>query len=150
MVVSPPPAVVLGNVPREVNAFVGRERELAQMRELLAETRMLTLVGPGGVGKTRLAVRLQAELSNAFSDGAWLVDLSPIVDPTLVPQALADVLGVRQPPEQSWLQELTRVLRARSALLVLDNCEHLVQACAEVAETLLSRCPTFTDRGDQS
>ena len=90
--------LTVGNMPNEVNGFVGREGELARLRELQAETRLLTLVGPGGVGKTRLALRLRAELSDAFPDGTWLVDLSPVADPALVPQALGDVLGVHQPP----------------------------------------------------
>jgi hypothetical protein len=80
-----------GNLPEEVNTFVGRERELARVRELLSETRLLTLVGPSGVGKTRLALRLEADLRNAFPDGTWIVDLSPVSDAALVPQAVADV-----------------------------------------------------------
>jgi non-specific serine/threonine protein kinase len=133
--------VVLGNLPNEVNTFIGRERELARLRALQAETRLLTLVGPGGVGKTRLALRLELELGDAFPDGTWLVDLSPIADPALVPQTVGDGLGVRQSQGQSWLVALTRVLRPRRLLLVLDSCEHLLAACAELAEGLLRACP---------
>ncbi len=79
--------VPVGNLPNEVNAFVGREGQLTRLRELQAETRLLTLVGPSGVGKTRLALRLETELADDFPDGTWLVDLSPIADPALVPQA---------------------------------------------------------------
>src|SRR5215467_2871252 len=89
-------AEVSGNLPEEVNAFIGRERELARVRQLLSETRLLTLVGPAGVGKTRFALRLAADTRSDFPDGAWLVDLSPLADPALMPQAVADVLGVRQ------------------------------------------------------
>jgi predicted ATPase/DNA-binding NarL/FixJ family response regulator len=131
----------VGNLPSEVNTFIGREHERVRLCALQAETRLLTLVGPGGVGKTRLALRLQEDLRDAFPDGIWLVDLSPIGDPALVPQALGDVLGVRQPQGQSWLDELIRVLRPRRLLVVLDNCEHVVAACAELAEGLLRQCP---------
>src|SRR5215471_19668627 len=96
-------AEVIGNVPEEISAFIGRERELARIRELLFETRLLTLVGPAGVGKTRLALRLEADLRNDFPDGTWVVDLSPLADPALVPQAVGDVLGVRQALAQEWL-----------------------------------------------
>src|SRR6185436_11892140 len=85
----------LGNMPSEINAFIGRERELARLHELQQRTRLLTLVGPGGVGKTRLALRLEAELSDRFVDGSWLVDLSSITDPALVPQVLCDVLEIQ-------------------------------------------------------
>jgi predicted ATPase/DNA-binding NarL/FixJ family response regulator len=133
------PAVV-GNVPYEVNGFVGREATLLELGELLTETRLLTLVGPGGVGKTRLALRLQREVRDLFPDGTWLVDLGPVADPTLVPQALGDVLGVQQQSGQSWMQDLVRVLRPYRLLLVLDNCEHLIGACAELIDGLLRSC----------
>ncbi len=133
--------VHIGNLPNELTTFVGREDQLPRLRHLQAETRLLTLVGPSGVGKTRLALQLGADMDGIFPDGTWLVDLSPIADPALVPQALADVLGVHQQPGQSWLQELTRVLRQRRLLAVLDNCEHQLGACAELVEDLLRACP---------
>jgi predicted ATPase/DNA-binding CsgD family transcriptional regulator len=138
-----PREVVVGNMPSDVDAFIGRDLELARLQQLQAETRLLTLVGPGGVGKTRLALRLESQLSGTFPDGSWLVDLSPIVDPALLPQALGDVLGVRQQPGQSMLGELTRQLRPRRLLLLLDNCEHLISACAEVVDGLLRSCPNL-------
>jgi predicted ATPase len=131
-------------MPSEVSAFVGRERELARLRELQRETRLLTLVGPGGVGKTRLALRLEAELSDRFVDGSWLVDLSSISDPTLLPQALCDVLGIQVHPGESWRDELARVVRPRTLLLVLDNCEHLIASCADLVESLLQSCPRLS------
>ncbi len=130
-----------GNLPSEVNDFVGREGQLLRLRELHHRTRLLTLVGPGGVGKTRLALRLQTELRGTFPDGVWLVDLSPVTDPALVPQAVGDVLGVRQQPGQSWLHELSQALRPRRLLVALDNCEHLIEACAELVDGLLRACP---------
>jgi non-specific serine/threonine protein kinase len=139
----PPRAVAVGNIPAEVDTFVGRERELARLRELLFDTRLLTLVGPGGVGKTRLAMRLESQVADEFPDGIWLVDLSPIADPALVPQAFGDVLGVRQQSGQSMLGELRRRLRAGRMLLVLDNCEHLLAACAELVGGLLPACPNL-------
>ena len=135
---------IVGNVPGEINTFVGRERELALLRELQAETRLLTLVGPGGVGKTRLALRLEADLSDVYRDGTWLVDLSPVTEAALVPQVVGDVLGIHQPATQTWPDELARQLRARSLLLVLDNCEHLILACAELVDRLARECPNLS------
>jgi non-specific serine/threonine protein kinase len=129
------------SVPSEVNAFVGRERDLVRLRELLAQTRLLSLVGPGGVGKTRLAIRLVAEVRDAFPDGAWFVDLSHVADAALVPQAVADAFDIQQQPGQSWLSELSRLLSPHRILLVLDNCEHLVPTCAEFVDGLLRSCP---------
>ncbi|MBV9580069.1 MAG: AAA family ATPase, partial [Chloroflexi bacterium] len=135
------PELDVGNLPSEINAFVGRERELARLRALQDECRLLSLVGPSGVGKTRLALKLAAEIADSFPDGAWIVDLSPITDPALVPQAVGDVLGVRHPTGQAWLDALARTLRAHRLLLVLDNCEHLSGACADLVERLLRSCP---------
>ena len=130
-----------GNLPGDLTSFVGREAELARLQERHKQTRLLTLVGPGGVGKTRLALRLARELGEGFPDGVWLLDLTPVTDPALVPQELSDVLGVQQHSDKSCLPELIRVLRGRRVLLVLDNCEHLVAACAEMLDYLLRACP---------
>ncbi len=94
-------------------------------------------------GKTRLALRLQTDLRGAFPDGVWMVDLSPVTDPALLPQAVGDVLGVRQQPGQSWLHELAQALRPRRLLVALDNCEHLIEACAELVDGLLRACPNL-------
>jgi predicted ATPase/DNA-binding CsgD family transcriptional regulator len=129
------------NLPLQLTSFVGRERETAQARGLLEETRLLTLSGPGGSGKTRLALAVASELVGSFEDGVWLVELAPLSDPDLVPQAVASVLGVSETPGTPLLETLGDYLETRNVLLVLDNCEHLVAACASLAETLLRRCP---------
>jgi non-specific serine/threonine protein kinase len=133
------------NFPAELTPFVGRPEELAQICELLSEPthRLLTLVGPGGIGKTRLAVRLATELLPMHADGAWLVKLANLSDPALVPQAVASVLDVREQPDRSLPQSLAVRLRSRHLLLVLDNCEHLLDACAQLANLLLVACPTL-------
>jgi predicted ATPase len=124
-----------------LTSFVGRQREMAEIRRLLATTRLLTLTGPGGVGKTRLALEVARAVSAEFSSGIWLVELGPLADPELVPQALATVLGMREQPGRPLLATLADRLRGRRVLVLLDNCEHLIGACAELAATLLAVCP---------
>jgi predicted ATPase/DNA-binding CsgD family transcriptional regulator len=133
----------VGNAPREQDPFVGREQELDRLRAMQAETRLLTLIGPDGVGKSRLVRRLKADVHDGFPDGSWLVDLSSLTDPALVVQAVGDVLGVRQTPGQSWVDALTRALEPRRLLLVLDNCDRLRVRCADLAEHLLKTCPAL-------
>jgi predicted ATPase/DNA-binding CsgD family transcriptional regulator len=128
------------NLPLELSSFVGREKELAEVKRLLEDTRLLTLTGSGGCGKTRLALAVAADLVEGFEDGVWVVDLAPLADPSLVPQAVASTLGVREQPGRSPNEILSDYLRTRKVLLVLDNCEHLVGACAELAEALLHSC----------
>jgi len=134
--VSPP-----SNLPLQLSSFVGREKELAEVRRLLQDTRLLTLTGPGGCGKTRLAVVAASEMLQGFEDGAWMVELAPLPDPSLLPQAVASVLGVREQSGLPLLDTLSDHLRTGKLLLLLDNCEHLIGACAELAETLLRSCP---------
>jgi predicted ATPase/class 3 adenylate cyclase len=129
------------NLPLQVTSFVGREREVAEVREALAAYRLVTLTGPGGVGKTRLALEAAAGLLEVYPDGVWLVDLAPLADGALVPQAVAAAVGVREAPGRPLLATLTDALRPKRVLLVLDNCEHLVEACARSAEALLRGCP---------
>jgi non-specific serine/threonine protein kinase len=129
------------NLPLELTSFVGRVAEVAAVRSLLAQTRLLTLVGTGGVGKTRLALRMAAELRPEFADGVWLVELGPLADPALVPQAVAATLGLREDPDRTPRDTLIAAIARRRLLLLLDNCEHLVDACADLAETLLRFCP---------
>ena len=127
-------------LPRPLSSFVGREREMAALGDLLTSTRLLTLTGAGGCGKTRLAVEVAARLVARYADGVWLVDLAPLTDPALVLPTIAQVLGVREDPARPLAATLTDALRARRLLLVLDNCEHLIAACATAADTLLQGC----------
>ena len=127
-------------LPVELSSFVGRAREVDEVAQRLRRTRLLTLVGTGGVGKTRLAVRVADVVSNAFRDGVWFVDLSRLSDPALVPQAIVGVLGVPAPSSRQPLRYLIGTLRGQQALIVLDNCEHLAGACAEIAVALLRDC----------
>ncbi|WP_214323286.1 LuxR C-terminal-related transcriptional regulator [Nonomuraea sediminis] len=129
------------NLPAEPNRFVGRERDLDDLAGLFDETRLVTLCGVGGIGKTRLARRLAARLVSDFADGVWLVELARITRPELVVQALADVLGVREEIGHPLSETLLARLERARMLLVLDNCEHLVERCAELAAELIARCP---------
>ena len=129
------------NLPLELSSFVGREKELAEVQRLLENTRLLTLTGSGGCGKTRLALAAAGELVEGFEDGVWMVELASLADPALVPHSVASTLGVREQPGRTPTGTLSDHLRIRKILLVLDNCEHLVEACAELAEALLRACP---------
>lgn len=129
------------DLPIQVSSFVGRKREIAGVEELLAAHRLVTLTGPGGSGKTRLALAVASEAAQDFRDGAWLVELASLSDPDLVPQSVASVLGVRETPGTPLVDTLSLHLGPSEALLVLDNCEHLVGACAGLAGTLLRSCP---------
>src|SRR5579875_2147363 len=137
------------NLPIELSRFIGREREIADVRRLLAGVasgpRLLTLTGVGGSGKTRLARRVAITLASSFPDGVWLVELAALTEPGLVARALAATLGVREqagPEGQPPLaQTLAVALAPKQLLLVLDNCEHLAGACADLVETLLQSCP---------
>ncbi len=128
------------NLPDQLTSFVGRAGELAQLRGALEETRLLTLTGAGGAGKTRLALQLAADVFERFPDGAWWVELAPLADPRLVDEALAAALGVRPLPGLTALEASCAHLSAATALIVVDNCEHLLAACAEMTEALLRGC----------
>ena len=132
------------NLPQQVNAFIGRERELDEVRTLLSmpNVRLLTLLGMGGLGKSRLSLQVAAEVIDEYPDGVWFVELAPITDPRSVPQALASLLGVKEDAAGSLQDALLRYLRDKNALIVLDNCEHLVQACADLARQVLQFAPT--------
>ncbi len=125
------------NLPAARISFVGRERERAEVKRALSMTRLLTLTGAGGSGKTRLAVEVARDLVGAYPDGVWLVELAPLSDPALVPQAVARTLEVREQPDVPLAATLVDALRRKQMLLVLDNCEHLIDACARLMDTLL-------------
>jgi predicted ATPase/DNA-binding CsgD family transcriptional regulator len=130
--------IASGNLPAEPNSFVGRERDLAELALMLGEVRALTLCGPGGIGKTRLALRLACELVPEYPDGAWLVELADTTDPGLVARRVADTLGVREEADLPLAETLAQALRGRQLLLILDTCEHVVDACADLAARLLA------------
>lgn len=132
------------NLPIQLTSFVGRKRELAELERLLGTTRLLTLTGAGGAGKTRLALQMAAEAAESFAHGVWFVELAALTDPTLVPQAVTTTLGVREQPGQSPRASLQAHLRSKHLLLILDNCEHLIDACAQLADSLLRACPNLT------
>ncbi|HTZ88396.1 MAG TPA: LuxR C-terminal-related transcriptional regulator [Solirubrobacteraceae bacterium] len=132
------------NLPEQLTSFVGREHELAQIGAELARTRLLTLTGAGGCGKTRLATQVAADTLDAFPDGAWWVELAPLSDPQAVGPTLGEALGVKPLAGQTSLQAVIAHLARARALIVLDNCEHLLDACASTAEELLRGCQDVT------
>ncbi|HSS70810.1 MAG TPA: tetratricopeptide repeat protein [Casimicrobiaceae bacterium] len=125
------------NLPQQITSFIGRERELAETKTLLANTRLLTLLGAGGLGKTRLSLQLAADVIDDFPDGVWFVELAPLADAQLVPQAVASVLGVKEAAGHQVIDALVEHVKDRKLSLILDNCEHLTHACAELAKKLL-------------
>jgi predicted ATPase/class 3 adenylate cyclase len=135
---------VSNNLPAELTNFIGRSSELAQIRELLGQVRLLTLTGAGGCGKTRLALQVAAATLASPLDGVWWVELARLEDAASVPAVVIAAVGVRELPGEGPLGTLVAYLRARRALLVLNNCEHLLAACAHLAEALLRACPSLT------
>ena len=129
------------NVPQEPNSFVGRERELGELRQLIGGTRALTLCGAGGIGKTRLALRVLAAVAGDFPDGVWFAELGDVQQPDLVVSRVASAVGVSEEPGRPLLETLADALRPRRLLLALDNCEHLIDACARVCQQLLASSP---------
>ena len=135
-----PPDKPPHNLPQALTSFIGRDADIAQLLDLSLGTRLLTLTGSGGCGKTRLSIELGKALLPRFADGVWLVELSALTDPALVPQTAAKAFGLRDAPGRSALDLLIEHLTARTALLVLDNAEHLLDACAQLAGEVLTRC----------
>lgn len=129
------------NLPIQLTSFVGREKELAEVKRLLATTRLLTLTGVGGTGKTRLSLQVAAEVVNEYPNGVWFVELAPLSDPALIPQQIASVVGLRDESGRSALATLEDYFGTRQTLLVLDNCEHVIDATARLADTLLRAGP---------
>jgi non-specific serine/threonine protein kinase len=128
------------NLAPEPTSFVGREQEIGEVKLLLDRSRLVTLTGAGGAGKTRLALRVAAELVDEYPDGVWVAELAGLADPALLPRAVLVALGASDAPDQAGLDALAEFLRTRRLLLVLDNCEHLVEACADLVDALLRRC----------
>lgn len=129
------------NLPLDLTSFIGRQHEIVQVHELLHAHRLVTLTGAGGVGKTRLTIQVAGEMLAETPDGVWYVELAPISDPELVPQIVAATFGLRVETNQPILETLSRFLDTRMLLIVLDNCEHLLEACARLADTLLRKAP---------
>jgi predicted ATPase/class 3 adenylate cyclase len=129
------------NLPIQLTSWVGREAELEDVRRLLGTTRLLTLTGTGGVGKTRLALELARGVSAGYPDGIWLVELGPLTSPDLVPLSVASAAGIRAIAEMPHMSAIVEALRPRNLLLILDNCEHLLDACAKLLDELLRSCP---------
>ena len=129
------------NLPFQGTSFIGRERELEEVKGLLKTARLLSLLGMGGLGKTRLSLQVAAETIHEYPDGAWFIDLAPIRDPALVVSEAAQVLGVRDEPDRPLVQTLCAHLKPRRMLLIIDNCEHLIAASAELAHAILKTAP---------
>jgi predicted ATPase/class 3 adenylate cyclase len=132
------------NLPFQFTEFVGRDADLAAVSKALEDSRVVTLIGVGGVGKTRLAVQTAAELLPRYGDGVFLCELGPLTDPGQVPAVVANACGVQQRPGESFTESLQSTLRSKEMLVVLDNCEHLLDAAAELVTTLMASCPNVT------
>ena len=132
------------HLPSQLTSFVGRGAEIGTVRKLITDNRLVTLTGAGGVGKTRLAVQMADQLDSEFADGVWYIDLASITDPDVVPVAVTRALGLPDQAGRSTMDTLTRVIGDRHLLLLLDNCEHLIDACASLTVALLSACPRVT------
>jgi len=136
----PSMAARVTNLPIPISSFVGRNRELSKIKQLLSNARLVTLTGAGGSGKTRLAIHAGTDLIDAFKDGVWWVELAPLTEPSLVPSAVAKALGIDGRSDQPLTETLKQFLRVKQLLLVFDNCEHLIDECAHLAEHLLTSC----------
>lgn len=129
------------NLPVQLTNFIGREQEIERLKRQLQSARLITLTGAGGSGKTRLSLQVAGELLEHFPDGVWLVELAPLAEPELVPQTIASVMGLREQAGENTQDTLVNYLRDKDLLLVLDNCEHLIDACAHITTSLLRACP---------
>lgn len=136
--------VPLTNIPHQLNTIIGRTREVAELRDLLVDSRLITLTGAGGVGKTQLALEVVSELLWEYRDGVWYIDLAGVTDPALVPQAVASVLDVLEETDRPLIDSLRDFLWDRQILLILDTCAHLIQACAALVESLLGTAASLS------
>jgi predicted ATPase/class 3 adenylate cyclase len=133
--------VLPNNLPAQLSTFVGRDRKLAQLRALVESSRLVTVTGAGGAGKTRLSLQVAAEVLDGSGDGVWLVELAAVADEDAVAPAIARALGIAGRPERPVLDTLLDALAPQDILIVLDNCEHLIGACAKIADAIVTRCP---------
>lgn len=131
------------NIPLQLSTFIGREKEQSQIANLIANNRLVTLTGTGGIGKTRLSLKVGEQLLSEWADGVWVAEFAPMSDPALVPQTVAKLFNLVEQTEEPLTKKLIRVLRPKTILLILDNCEHLLEACAQLADTLLKNCPNL-------
>jgi predicted ATPase len=129
------------NIPAQMTSFIGRETEIGEIKQALNAYRLVTLIGSGGAGKSRLSLQVGMESLQQFSEGVWLVELAPVTDPALVAQTLLSSFNLREDSHRSTVEVLIDYLRSKTLLIVLDNCEHLIQACAQITGTLLHACP---------
>ena len=129
------------NLPAQLSAFIGREREVAEVRALVESARLVTLTGAGGCGKTRLGLQVAAELLDGSGDGVWLAELAAVTDQDAVPAAISQALRLAAQPGRPALEALLDALAPQDVLIVLDNCEHLIGGCAKTAEAIVRRCP---------
>jgi predicted ATPase/DNA-binding XRE family transcriptional regulator len=133
----------LTNLPASLTTFIGREKERAEIIKHIGKHRLITLAGPGGVGKTRLSIKVGEQVLGEYANGVWLAELAALNDPALLPQTVTAVFGIAAQSNTSHTEILINFLRAKTALLILDNCEHLLEACAQLVDTLLKNCPNL-------
>ncbi len=131
------------NLPTQLTSFIGREKELSEIKQAVARHRLVTLTGSGGAGKTRLSLQVAADLIDQFPKGVWFVELAPITNPDLIPQTILSAAEMQTQQGRSALESLIGFLREKKSLLVLDNCEHLIETCAKLAEALLNAAPSL-------
>jgi predicted ATPase/class 3 adenylate cyclase len=134
---------ISNNLPAQLTSFIGREKEMAEIKQALAEHRLVTLTGSGGAGKSRLSLKVAADALDQFRNGIWFVELAPLAEPDLISQTILTAAGIQTQQGSTAMESLLDFLREKTALLVLDNCEHLIEACARLVETLLNAAPNL-------
>lgn len=129
------------NLPVQLTSFIGREKDITEIKKLLSGTRLISLLGPGGTGKTRISLQVAADLIDDFENGVWFIELAPLSDPAFITTTIARTLGINEHPGQESEMSLINYLKYKELLIIMDNCEHLIGACAEIAEKILQSCP---------
>ena len=133
----------LNNLPTQLTTFIGRENEIAELKQELESHRLVTLTGSGGTGKTRLSLQVAADLLENFDHGVWFVELAPLADPELIPRTILSTIGIIEQPGKLPIELLKEYLHEKKVLILLDNCEHLIEASAKVTNTLLNAAPAL-------